>query len=96
MRPPPPGDRRAAGSAGPLRVPPWGGTTQALRGEEDSRGFRRVEFDFETGNLVAQQQAALLEPAQRQIIGGGLLGGAVDEAVEIGVCHPQFDQFTLR
>ena len=55
-------------------------------------GSRRIELGFEAGDLVAQQQAALLQPAQQQFVAGGVDGRAVDQAVEVGMLDAQLDQ----
>jgi len=46
-------------------------------------------------DLVAQAQAALFQPSQRQIVERGFFGQTIDQAVEIGVFHAQLDQAAL-
>jgi hypothetical protein len=52
-------------------------------------------LDFKLGDLVAQHEAALLEPTQHELVDGGLAGRLVDQRVEVGVFHAELDQSAL-
>lgn len=47
------------------------------------------------GNLVTQQQAALLQSTKHQVIERMFVGQAIDQTVKIGVLHAQLDQAAL-
>ena len=51
---------------------------------------------FELGNLVAQQQATLLQAPERQFVARALLADLIDQIVQVGMLHPHFDQQSLR
>jgi hypothetical protein len=48
-----------------------------------SRGFFGIEHQLEPGDLVAQREAALLEPANHEFVHRLLDGGAVDQGIEV-------------
>ncbi len=58
----------------------------------DSCRLRGVEQDLQPRDLVAQGQPTLLEATQHQFVLRHLSARAVDQGVEIGVFHAQFDQ----
>ena len=61
-----------------------------------SGGLLGVQQQFQAYDLILQEQAPFLEPAQHQLIGGLNRLKAVDPRVQIGVFDPQFDQPTVQ
>jgi serine/threonine protein phosphatase PrpC len=60
-----------------------------------SGGFFGVQQQFELRNLIPQQQTALFEAPQCQLIHRGLVTSAVDQAVKVGMLHPQLNEATV-
>ena len=60
------------------------------------RRGRRVELQFQARDLVAQQQAALLQAPQRQVVVRQVERQAVDHVVHVCVFHAKFDQLPLN
>lgn len=50
---------------------------------------------FESGNFIAQRQAALFQPAQQEFVQLGRMAEAVDQHIEVGVFDACLDQATL-
>ena len=59
-----------------------------------SRLFR-VQHHLQLRNLVSQQQASLFQPTQREFVHRGLLARPVNQVVQVGMLHPQFDEQAL-
>ena len=59
-----------------------------------SRGLGRIELGLEARHLIAQQQAALLQPTHGKLVADRITAGTVDQAVEISVLDAQLDQAT--
>ena len=78
------------------RAPSGGSPPERAWGPHLLRGLRGFQARFELGDLVAQQQSAFLQPPQSQLVAGSLRVDLVDQVVEVGVFHPQFDQSALR
>ncbi|KZT16120.1 hypothetical protein A1D30_11430 [Acidovorax sp. GW101-3H11] len=55
----------------------------------------RQKLTFQPVHRVAQDQAALLQPPQRQFVGRRIRGAAIDQRVQIGMFHAQFDQLSV-
>jgi hypothetical protein len=55
-----------------------------------------VDLAFYPGNFITQGQAPLLQAAHHQFINRGIAGCTVDQRIQIGVLHTQFDQMPLR
>ena len=70
------------------------GGAKQLRGRH-SRGLRRLKPSFELRNLVAQNETPFLQSAQRQIIGGALIGCLIDKGIKVGMLHAKLDQSAL-
>ena len=60
-----------------------------------SCGFFGIERQFEPVDLVAQRESAFLQPAHHEFIQRRLLTRAIDQGIQVGVLHAQFDQAPL-
>src|SRR3954471_6926587 len=91
-------------SAAPARAP-WGANASRTascswvtpggrrkRGKAGSSRFLGVERQLQAGDLVAQVQPALLQPAQQEFVEGCRMRSGVDEGVQVPVLDPQLDQ----
>ena len=75
-------------------IAPGAGRT---RGPARSSRRRRIELSSSRDDLVAQQQAALLQAPQRPVRRAARIQrNAVDQVVQIGMFDAQFDQVALR
>ena len=93
--------QRTVVAEGLLDVPPVVAVSHAVAGRMQasgsaSCGFRWIELDFQPGDLVAQQQTPLLQPAQGKLVNTHVDRVAIDEIVEIRVLHAKLDQAALR
>jgi hypothetical protein len=60
-----------------------------------SSWFFGIQQQFQPRDLIAQQQTAFLEPAQRQFVDGALLRGTVNQIIEISMLHAQLDELAM-
>ncbi len=57
--------------------------------------FFGISREFQPGNLVAQGQPSLFQPAHHELIDRAFVADAVNQGIEIGMLHTQFDQVSL-